>query len=61
MRKPWLSPGYLRAVRMDRRDMEMTRQRNINLAREKAAQEAREAEKAAVLADLERNKQGEQS
>jgi hypothetical protein len=54
-KRPRLSPGYLRAVQRDARDWEQTRQRNIVLARDKAAHEAREAEKAAVLADLERN------
>lgn len=49
---PRYSPGYLRAVREDRDDWIKTRVRNQDEAKRKE----REAEIAAVMAELEKNK-----
>ena len=54
-KRPRYSAGYLRAVRQDRDEWIKSRVSE----RDEAARKAREAEKAAVIAELERNKQGE--
>lgn len=56
-KRPRSSLAYRRAIRMDAEDWMKTQVRE----RDEAARKAREAEMAAVLADLERNKQGGQS
>lgn len=52
-KRPRYSPGYLRHVRMETDDWTKTQVRE----RDEAARKTREAEKAAVLAELERNKE----
>lgn len=53
-KRPRYSAGYLRAVRQDADEWTISRVRE----RDEAARKAREVEKAAVIAELERNKQG---
>ena len=52
-KRPRTTLAYRHAIRMDAQDWIRTQVRN----RDEAARKAREAEKAAVLAELERNKE----
>ena len=61
-KKPrWYSPGYLRAVQRDTDEWLRTRRINEVRARDEAERKAKEAERAAVFAELDRNKRGEHS